>query len=183
MKQQIDGPRAIRLIATRPTILITTLHENGKVNGGTFGAYTNLSGSEIGIAIGTPSHTYQNIRRTGEFVINVPGADLVDAIGLFGEDFPEGVSEVEKAGLTSADSTQVAVPGIAECVASVECRFAKEMPIGYHSLVVGTVLAGSCNEGLLDAEGYFDVVKARVVHDVRYPHPVYALFDRYVEGK
>lgn len=182
-KKSVTASRAMRLITTRPTIIITTLHPNGEVNGGAFGAYTNLSPKEIGLAIGTPSHTYRNLKRTGEFVINVPGADLVDAISIFGSDAPDGVSEVVQAGLTTAKSAKVAVPYIAECVASVECRFLREVPIGYHSFVIGEVLCGWVNDGLLDDEGYFDVVKAGVLHGARYPQPVYAVFSCYIHGK
>ncbi len=50
-------------------------------------------------------------------------------------------------------------------------------------LVAGEMLAGSCDEGLLDEEGYFDVVKAGVLHIVRYPEPVYISTDRYIRGE
>jgi len=86
MKIELDKSKAMRLIVTRPVVVITTVHPNGVVNGGAFGAYTNLSPSEIGVAIGKPSDTYQNIKRTKEFVINIPGADLVDSLSIFGSD-------------------------------------------------------------------------------------------------
>jgi flavin reductase (DIM6/NTAB) family NADH-FMN oxidoreductase RutF len=55
-------------VATKPTIVITTRHASGVVNAGVFGAYTNLSASQVGVAIATSSHTYKNILRTGEVV-------------------------------------------------------------------------------------------------------------------
>ena len=75
------------------------------------------------------------------------------------------------------------MPRIAECAASVECRYDREVSVGYHSFVIVQVLCGHCREGLLDEQGYFDVVKAQVLHDAKYPLPVYALFGKYVEGK
>jgi len=183
MKEKIPAAGAMRLIATRPTMIITTLHENGAVNGGAFGAYTNLSPSLLGVAIGTGSDTYKNILRSKEFVINVPSADLVDSISIFGTNMPPGVSEVEEAGLTTSPSDRVAVPYIEECVAAVECRYEKEIEVGYHSFVVGQVLAGHCKPGLMDEQGYFDTVKARVLHGGKYPLPIYTLFGSTIEGK
>lgn len=182
MQNEVPASQCMRLITTRPIIVVTTLHENGVVNGGTFGSYCNVSGTELGIAIGKPSDTYQNIKRTGEFVVNVLSVRTMKASAVCGESPPATVSEVEQAGLTTAQSKVVAVPRIAECVASVECRYVKELPIGYHSFVVGEALCGWCDEGLIDDEGYFDVVKAEVIHSARYPHPVYAKFGGYVEG-
>ena len=183
MQIEVPQSQCMRLITTRPLIVVTTLHENGVVNGGTFGSYCNLSGTELGIAIGKPSDTYQNIQRTGEFVVNVLSVRTMDASPACGESVPTTESEVENAGLTTAKSKVVAVPRIAECVASVECKYVKELPIGYHNFVVGEAQCGWCDEGMLDDQGYFDVVKAEVIHSVRYPYPEYAKFGEYIEGR
>ena len=180
MKIKVSDP--IRLMATRPAMIITTLHENGKVNGGTFGAYTNLSPTLIGIAIGKPSDTYRNIKRTGELVINIPGVELAyEVFNIFGKDFPPNVSEVEEARLTTVECEIVKVPMIKECKASIECRYVKEMPINYHAFVVVEVVAGWCEEGLIDDEGYFDVVKAKVFYSPRYPQTVYVTPEKYIK--
>jgi len=183
MKIELDKSKAMRLIVTRPVVVITTVHPNGVVNGGAFGAYTNLSPSEIGVAIGKPSDTYQNIKRTKEFVINIPGADLVDSLSIFGSDTGKDVSEVEEAGLTLEEGVNVSIPHIKECPAAVECKYVKEMPINYHGFVVGEVLGGFVEEGMLDDEGHFDVVKAKVMHGTKYPRPVYVLFGETIIGK
>jgi flavin reductase (DIM6/NTAB) family NADH-FMN oxidoreductase RutF len=118
-----------------------------------------------------------------EFVINLPGKDQIDSIMVFGKSYPEGVNEIKEAGLTETESTVVKPPGIAEYKAHVECRFKWEKEVGSHMLVAGEILAGSCDEGLLDEKGYFDVVKAGILHIVRYPEPVYISPEKYVEGK
>lgn len=179
---KIKVPNPVRLIATRPAMIITTLHENGKINGGTFGAYTNLSPTLIGIAIGKPSDTYRNIKRTGELVINIPGIELAHAtFNIFGKSFPSDVSEVEEAGLSTMECEMVKVPMIKECKASIECRYVKEMPINYHAFVVVEAMGGWCEEELIDAEGYFDVVRAKIFHTPRYPQTVYVSPEKYVK--
>ncbi|NOZ19845.1 MAG: flavin reductase family protein [Planctomycetes bacterium] len=167
--------KATSLCRCRPCMIITTLHESGGVNAGTFGAYTNVGPKEIAIAIGMPSHTYQNIKRTGEFVINIPNQDQAHALEVCGESIPPDKSELDEAGLTTAPADRVKAPLIAEFPANIECEFWKETDIGYHSLIIGKVLCGHLEEDLLDKDGSIDVIKAKVPFCIRYPEPLYAV--------
>ncbi|MCM8760500.1 MAG: flavin reductase family protein [Candidatus Omnitrophica bacterium] len=174
------GKRCIRkgltkLIRTKPVILIVTLHPDGTINAGTFGAYTNLSSDEIGIAIGRPSHTYKNIKRTGEFTVNVLTKRISRASEICAQKIPPSESELDRASLTIEPSKKIRPPIIKECVANLECRFEKEMEIGYHSFVVGKCLVGYIEEDFIDIDGGLDVVKAEVIYNIRYPEPVYAV--------
>ena len=166
---------ATSLCRTRPCMIITTLHENGVVNAGTFGAYTNVGPKQIGIAIGAPTDTYRNIKRDGEFVINIPSIEHAAALQTCGMNPPHDVSELDLAKLTAEPASIVKVPLIAECVANIECRYWKELEIGYHNFVVGEVLCGHLREDLVDSDGFIDVVKARVAFGIRYPEPVFAV--------
>ncbi len=98
------------LVRARPIIIIVTLHPDGIINAGTFGAYTNVSGSEIGIAIGKPSHTYRNIKRTGELTINVVNKPIAKAAEICGRDIPENQSELEIANLHCENSKKSFCP-------------------------------------------------------------------------
>ncbi|MCM8768353.1 MAG: flavin reductase family protein [Candidatus Omnitrophica bacterium] len=164
-----------KLLRGKPVIIITTFHPTGIVNAGTFGAYTNLSPTEVGIAIGRPSHTYQNIKRTGELVLNVVTRPLALAAEVCAEEIPPTESELDKAGLHSEPSRKVKVPLIKECVVNIECQFLKELEIGYHSLVVVKCLAGHIEEEFLAEDGGLDVVKAEGVVNIAYPRPLYAV--------
>ena len=182
MYKDVAGSAAMKFLATRPTMIITTRHPSGVVNAGVFGAYTNLSPTQVGIAVGTGSHTYANIGCTGEFVINVPGADLVGTIGIIASAIPPAQSEVEAAGLTLRKGLVIETASIAECVAAVEFMFDKEVPIGHHSFMVGKVAGGWIQASALDTDGGIDIFKARVFHDFKYPQPVYCLPGEVIRG-
>jgi len=182
MYKEVKGTAAMGFLSTKPTMIITTLHESGVVNAGVFGAYTNLSPSEVGIAIGSGSHTYANILREKEFVINVPGADIVKTLAVLASPLPPDVSELDEAALTTRDGVKLKTPSIAECVAAVEMQFDQEVPIGYHSFLIGKVVAGWIKEEFVDADGKIDIFKARVVKDFKYPKPLYVLPGEVVEG-
>jgi len=175
MAKVIQEHSLTNLVRTRPTIIITTVHPDGTVNAGTFGAYTNLGPAEIGIAIGRASHTYQNITRTGEFVINVPSVEHVRALEICGRRVPADQSEVELAGLHLAPGQKINVPIIVECVSNVECRYWREIEINGHVFVMAKAVLGHLDERYVDTDGGLDTVKARIVHDIRYPDPLYAV--------
>lgn len=163
------------LVRARPIIIIVTLHPDGTVNGGTFGAYTNVSGSEIGIAIGKPSHTYKNIRRTGELTINVVTKSIAHAAEICGQNLPQSVSEIEKAGLSYEPSRKVSPPIIKESVANIECKYLREIEINYHSFIIVKCLAGHIEETYIAKDKGLDVVKAEAIFNIGYPEPIYAV--------
>lgn len=165
------------LVRARPIIIIVTLHPDGKVNAGTFGAYTNVSGSEIGIAIGKSSHTYRNIKRTGELTINVVTKPIARAAEICGENIPENESEIEKANLHCENSRKLSVPIIKECVANIECRYCKEIEINYHSFVIVRCIAGHIEEQFIAHDGGLDVVKSQAIFNIGYPEPLYATLE------
>lgn len=181
-RRETRGSEAMGYLATKPTIIITTLHASGVVNAGVFGAYTNLSSSQVGIAIARGSHTYANIRRSGEFVINVPGADLVKTLAILADDVPESRSELDEAGLTCKAGIALETPSIQECQAAAEFTFDSELPIGVHSFVIGKVAGGWIRESALDVDGAIDIFKARVIKDFKYPQPLYMLPGEVVRG-
>lgn len=182
MYHEVTGSEAIGYLATKPTMIITSLHDSGVVNAGVFGAYTNLSLSLIGAAISTGSDTYKNILARGEYVINVPGANLVEKLRIIASPVPSSKSEVEKAGLSFKEGITLDTPSIAECVAGVEFRFEREVGIGHHSLLIGECVGGWIKEEFLDDDGKIDIFRAKVIKDFKYPKPLYMLPGEVIEG-
>lgn len=178
MTKKIINKELTKLIRTKPVVLIVTLHSDGTVNAGTFGAYTNLSHNHIGISIWKTSHTCKNIKRTGEFTINVLTKKIASASEICAEELPPYESELDRAGLTTEPSRKVKPPIVKECVSNIECRFEKEIPIGYYSFIIGRCLVGYVEEEFIDKDGGLDVVKAQVIYNIRYPEPFYAVLSR-----
>ena len=182
MCNEVKDGAAMGFLSTKPVMIITTLHEDGVVNAGVFGAYTNLSPKHVGIAVATSSHTYSNVLREGEFTVNVPGADLVKALAVIASNIPPVSSELDEAGLSTKEGVSVTTPSIAECVAAVEFKLDQEVPIGYHSFLIGEVQGGWIREEFQDTDGKIDIFKARVMKDFKYPKPLYVLPGEVVEG-
>ena len=163
----------VGLVAPRPIALITSMDEHGRINAAPFSAYNYLCTDPPIAGIGVtdrpgedrvPKDTARNIRRTGEFVVNVVTEDIAEQMNICATDFPHGVSEVEMAGLTTAPSQVVKPPRIAEAHAALECREHTTMEIGRSRIILGRVVSVYVDDRFIDAEGPY--VKAEELHAI-----------------
>lgn len=157
--EEIDNKSAYRVLAPRPTIIVTTVNRKGEVNAAPFSFTMPVSMDPplIAFASVTSHHTYKNIKETGEFVVNIPNEDILKELWITAEKFPEDVNEVEKAGLTQIPSKKVTPPKIEECIASIECKVKWIKKAGDHDIIVGEsvqveVEENTLKDGLLDVE-------------------------------
>src|ERR1700758_1218845 len=111
----------IGLVAPRPIALVTSLDEHGHLNAAPFSAFNYLGTDPAIVAIGVtnrpgedfvPKDTARNIRRTGEFVVNVVTEDMAHQMNVCATDFPPEIDELQMAGLATAPSSVVKVPRI-----------------------------------------------------------------------
>ena len=139
---QLDDGNFFGYVCGIPSVMdaITTLKENGKTNVNFHTGVTYLSdngGHFALVPLGKGNHTYANIMRTGEFVINYPGKRYFDAcVATIGNDME--TDEFAAGGFTQEQSKTVSAPRIAEAFLSVECQFEKELDFG-DGMIVGRV--------------------------------------------
>lgn len=163
----------IGLVAPRPIALITSMDDIGRLNAAPFSAF-NYFGTEppiVGIGVQNrpnsdyvPKDTAHNIRRTGEFVVNVVTEDIAQHMNICATDFPAEMNEVELAGLTTAPSEAVKVPRIAEAHAALECREYATVEIGGARIILGRVVNVYVDDRFVDPAGPY--IKAEDLHAV-----------------
>ena len=105
--------------------------------------------------------TLTNIRDTGQFVLNLPGADLADKVVPTARHTPPEVDEFVDAGLTEKPSETIQPPGIAGCYAWMECELASLHEEPQYVLVIGRVLRLEVDDRVLGPDGGLDTEKAR----------------------
>ena len=169
----------IGLIAPRPIALVTSLDAAGTVNAAPFSAFNYVGIDPALVVLGissrpnstndatglpVPKDSVLNIRRAGEFVINVVSEEMAEAMNVCAIDFPSGVSELAQAKLTAAPSRRVSVPRIAEAPACLECREVTTLEIGRSRVVIGEVLCAQVREELIDPAGPY--VRAEQLHAI-----------------
>lgn len=81
----------------------------------------------------------RNIRATGEFVVNLSPASLIEEVNATGTNFPPDVSEFDAAGLTREVSSTVKPPRVRESPVALECAVHEVMPLGDCTIVFGLV--------------------------------------------
>src|SRR3954467_3305817 len=137
----------IGLVIPRPIAWISTWSPNGVANCAPFSFFNVFSEDPplcvIGInprSDGQTKHSLKNIRRTKEFVVNLVDEASANAMHISSREYPEDVSEFEKAGLTTAPPKMVQHPRIAEAAACLECRVERILEIsGTRELVLGEI--------------------------------------------
>ena len=163
----------VGLVTPRPIALVTSMDENGVLNAAPFSAYNYLCTDPPIVGIGVtnrpnqrfvPKDTARNIRRTGEFVVNVVTEDIAEKMNLCATDFPPEMSEVDVAGFTTASSQIVKPPRLAEAHAALECREYTTMEIGRSRIILGRVVAIYLEDRYLDPVGPY--VKAEDLHTI-----------------
>src|SRR5580658_3485506 len=163
----------IGLVAPRPIALITSMDERGRLNAAPSSAYNYLCLDPPMIGIGVtnrptdqfvPKDTARNIRRTGEFVVNVVTEDIAEQMNICAVDFPQEMNELEIAGLTTSPSSKVRPPRIAQAHAALECREHTTLEIGRSRIVLGRVVAVFVEDRYVDPAGPY--IKAEELHAV-----------------
>ena len=167
----------IGLVAPRPIAWITSMDEEGRLNAAPFSAYNYLCTDPPIVGVGVtnrpgraavPKDTARNIRRTGQFVINVVTEDLIQQMNICATDFPAEISELEMASLTTAPSSVVKVPRIAQAHAALECTEFTTMEIGRSRIILGRVVAMYVEDRFIvpEHEGAGPYIKAEDLHAV-----------------
>jgi flavin reductase (DIM6/NTAB) family NADH-FMN oxidoreductase RutF len=114
----------------------------------------------IAIASAKKRDTLRNIRETGQFVINLAGANMVDKVVPTARHSPPHVDEFIEAGVEEKPSVMVKPPGIAGCYAWMECERVKENEEEKFVLILGRVLRLEIDDSVMDPGGRIDVEKA-----------------------
>ncbi len=124
-----------------PVVLVSTLYKEVK-NVAPYAWHMPISIDPplLGIAMRTTRDTYKNILEQGEFVVAVPGPELLKMMEATAESLPRDSSEFDHAGLTPTPSKMVAPFHVKECPVNIECRFLWEKEAGDHQVVVGRVV-------------------------------------------
>lgn len=88
--------------------------------------------------------TLNNIRATGEYIINFVSEPLAEAMNITAVEAPAHVDEFARAGLQAEPGTIVNVPRVAASLIHFECRLNQIVTIseqpGGGSIIIGTVL-------------------------------------------
>jgi flavin reductase (DIM6/NTAB) family NADH-FMN oxidoreductase RutF len=118
---------------------------------------------QVGIGVRPDRHSHGLIQETGEFVINIPGEELLDEVEYCGFVSGREVNKFVDRGLTPAPGSAVETPIITECSINIECQVSHTLSLGSHDLFVGQVVAVQFSPEMLDERGRVDNDKLKPI--------------------
>ena len=116
------------------------------------------------VSIRPERHSYEIVKRTGEFVINLTNEALAEATDWCGVRSGRHFDKFKECGLSVEKSAVVSAPSIAEAPVSIECRVKDIIPLGSHDMFIGEVVSVAVDEQYIDPEtGKLDLGKAKLI--------------------
>ncbi len=112
--------------------------------------------------------TARNLKLNGECVVSYYSFSLMQQSHIAGLPIPEGISEIDVAGLTPVPSTRVRPCGIAECPSNVECRVVHEYAAAGTTIFVMKVLAVNVSEEIYRSDREHPYQPGMVMADLLY---------------
>ena len=162
-------------VSPRPIAFASTVDGVGNVNLSPF-SFFNVFSANPPILVFSPArrvrdnttkHTLENILITKEVVINIVNYDMVQQMSLSSTEYPDGVNEFIKSGLTEVTSDIVKPPRVQEAPVQFECKVNDVIALGNQggagNLVIAEVVKLHIKETVLDTDGKIDANKIDAV--------------------
>jgi flavin reductase (DIM6/NTAB) family NADH-FMN oxidoreductase RutF len=148
-----------------PAVMITTKNKEGKPNVFTVGWIGTACTRPpmITVAIRPERLSYEYIKETEEFVVNLPPASMTKIVDYCGVVSGKKEDKIEKLKLELEPSQSVAVPSLKGCPVNIECKLRSITPLGSHDLFLADVLSISVDEDIIDEKGKIHLEKANLI--------------------
>ncbi len=116
------------------------------------------------ISIRPDRYSYDIIKKSGDFVINLTTETLVKETDWCGVKSGRDYDKFKETGLTAVKASKVSSPLIKECPLNIECRVTEIKELGSHHMFLAEVVAVNASEEYLDKEtNSFDMGRAGLI--------------------
>lgn len=157
--------KAGNMLYPLPAVMVSCADQKGNDNILTI-AWTGTICSNppmVYISVRPERHSYQMVKETGEFVINLTTKELTFATDYCGVRSGKNVDKWKEMNLTRQPSRKVAAPSIAESPVNIECKVTEVKELGSHSMFLAEVVSVSVDEQYFDENNKFDLSKANLM--------------------
>lgn len=153
--------RMVQLITPRPIAWVSTLSIDGVPNLAPYSFFSGIGANPPTVCFapankgnGQPKDTLENVRRTGQFVVNIVTESVSLAMHQSADDLAADVDEFEFIGIEKAASVKVKPPRVKDAVAAMECTLHSAIGLGTGpggaNLVIGNVVYIHVDDDLVD---------------------------------
>ena len=108
------------------------------------------------ISVRPERHSYQMIKETGEFVLNLTTEALAKATDYCGVRSGRDVDKWKETGLTRGKANELKyAPIVEECPVNIECKVTEVKELGSHDMFIAEVVSVQVSDEYLDETGKF----------------------------
>ncbi|MCR4903214.1 MAG: flavin reductase family protein [Butyrivibrio sp.] len=148
-----------------PPVMVSCAREGEKPNIVTVAWAGNICSSPamLSISVRPERYSYDIIKETGEFVVNLTNRSTVKAADWCGVRSGRDYDKFKEMNLTPLKSNKISAPGIEECPVNIECKVKQIIPLGSHDMFIAEVLCVNVDDSYMDEKGRFNMRKADLV--------------------
>jgi flavin reductase (DIM6/NTAB) family NADH-FMN oxidoreductase RutF len=163
-KTNVTISSAFRLLHPMHTVLVSCIGKAGKPNITTlaWAMPTSLNPPLLAISLAPTRHSHSLIEESGEFIVNIPTLEILQAVYACGSLTGRSFDKFKKANLTPMPAKKVKAPAIRECIAHLECQVENKFTTGDHNVFVGKILEAYADMGVFTE--CYDLKKARMLY-------------------
>ncbi len=123
----------------------------------------NTKPAKTYISVRPSRYSYEIIKNSGEFVINLPVKSIVREIDYCGCVSGAKTDKLKKCNLTVSRGFKVSAPILDQSPVNIECVVEQIIPLGTHDMFLASVVGINVSEDLLDKNGRLQLEKAGLI--------------------
>lgn len=181
MKEKVEFKGSVVLNPV-PVVLITSKNKEGKENVFTVGWIGTVCTKPpmLSISIRPERLSYEYIKETMEFTVNLPSINMTKAVDYCGVRPGRKFDKIKEMNFTMREGSNINVSYIDECPVSIECKVKSIIPLGTHDLFIADVVGSHIDKDLIDEKGKIHFEEADLI---TYCHGEYFKMDTEALGK
>lgn len=148
-----------------PAVMVSCQRENEKPNIITVAWAGTIctNPAMLSISVRPERYSYNIIKETKEFVVNLVTSDLAYATDYCGMKSGRDVDKFKEMNLHKSISKVVKAPGIEESPVNIECCVKEIKELGSHHMFIAEVVSVNIDDKYMDKTGKFNLNKAGLV--------------------
>lgn len=151
------------ILLPSPVLIIGTYGPEGKPNimNAAWGGIASSKPPCFSVSLREATLTHHNIKRTEAFTVNFPSEKFLREADFVGMVSGRDCDKFKETHLTQENSKLVNAPIVKEFPYALECRLAKTVDLGLHTMFIGEIVGMVADSEVLNSDQLPDIEKVR----------------------
>ena len=115
------------------------------------------------ISVRPERYSYELIKQSGEFVINLPTQQLIRAVDYCGVKSGRNTDKFKEMNLRAEPAEKISAPILAQSPVNIECKVRDIVELGTHHMFIADIVSLNVAKELLDNAGKLHLDKANLI--------------------